>query len=73
MSKSGADMEISAQHVSWLFSCYVAAWRGFKPRANGRNIVGQQLPALLDVDMLRPFAHPVACCWMLLGVVAPSS
>ena len=20
--------------------------------------------------MLRPFAHPVACCWMLLGVVA---
>ena len=22
--------------------------------------------------MLRPFAHPVACCWMLLGVVAPS-
>ena len=22
--------------------------------------------------MLRPFAHPVACCWMLLGVVAQS-
>ena len=21
--------------------------------------------------MLRPFAHPVACCWMLLRVVAP--
>ena len=25
-----------------------------KPRANGRNIVG--------CYMLRPFAHPVACC-----------
>ena len=22
--------------------------------------------------MLRPFAHHVACCWMLLGVVAQS-
>ena len=28
-------------------------------RANGRNIVG--------CYMLRPFAHPVACCWELLG------
>ena len=34
----------------------------FKPRANGRNIVG--------CYMLRPFAHPVACCWILLCVVA---
>ena len=29
-----------------------------------RNIVG--------CHMLRPFAHPVACCWMLLRVVAQS-
>ena len=33
-----------------------------KPCANGRNIVGYH--------MLRPFAHPVACCWMLLRVVS---
>ena len=33
-------------------------------RANGRNIVG--------CYMLRPFAHPVACCWTLLRVVAQS-
>ena len=35
-----------------------------KPRANWRNIVGQQLSTLLHVTcyMLRPFAHPVACC-----------
>ena len=32
-----------------------------QPRANGRNIVG--------CYMLRPFAHPVAYCYMLLGVV----
>ena len=38
--------------------------RSLKPRANGRNIVG--------CYMLRPFAHPVACCWMLLRVVAQS-
>ena len=30
-----------------------------KPRANGRNIVG--------CYMLQPFAHPVACCCVLLG------
>ena len=32
-----------------------------KPRANGRNIVG--------CYMLRPFAHPVACCCVLLRKV----
>ena len=35
-----------------------------KPHANRRNIVGYY--------MLHPFAHPVACCWMLLRVVAES-
>ena len=35
-----------------------------KPRANGRNIVG--------CYMLRSFAHPIACCWTLLRVVAQS-
>ena len=35
-----------------------------KPRANGRNIVGQQLPT-----SLRPFAHRVGCCFVLLRKV----
>ena len=35
-----------------------------KPRANGRNIFG--------CYMLCPFAHPVACCCELVGVVAQS-
>ena len=35
-----------------------------KPRENGRNIVG--------CYMLRPFAHIVACCCLLLEVVAQS-
>ena len=39
--------------------------RRVKPRANGRNIVGQQIPTLLCL-----FARPVACCYVLLGVVA---
>ena len=38
--------------------------KDIKPRANGRKIVG--------CYMLRLFAHPVACCWMLLRVVAQS-
>ena len=35
-----------------------------KPPGNGRNIAG--------CYMVRPFAHPVSCCCMLLGVVAES-
>ena len=35
-----------------------------KPLANGCNIVG--------CYMFRPFADPLACCWMLLRVVAQS-
>ena len=40
---------------------YVGNYQLKPPRANGRNIVGQQLPTLL-----RPFA---VCCCMLLNVV----
>ena len=29
-------------------------------------------PNIVGCYMLRPFAHPVACCWMLLRVVAQS-
>ena len=39
------------------------------PRANGRNIVGQQLPTLLDVTCcvrLHTLLHVVAFCWELL-------
>ena len=39
-----------------------------KPRANVRNIVGQELPALFGC-MLLAFANPVACCWDLLRKV----
>ena len=40
-----------------------------KPRANGRNIVGQQLPTLLDVTWcvrLHTLLHVVGCCCVLL-------
>ena len=40
-----------------------------KPRANGRNIVGQQLPTLLDVTCyvrLHALLHVVGCCCVLL-------
>ena len=40
----------------------VEFWSFLKPRAKGRNIVGCYI--------LRPFAHPVARCVELSGVVA---
>ena len=43
---------------------------GLKPQANGRSIVGQQLPTLLDVTCCVRL-HTGPCC-MLLGVVAQS-
>ena len=39
-----------------------------KPHANGRNIVGEQLPTLLNVTCYVRFnnlSHVVACCWEL--------
>ena len=46
-----------------LISMYI------KPRANRRNIVGQQLPTLLDVTCcvrLHTLLHVVGCCCVLL-------
>ena len=41
-------------------------------RVNGRNIVDQQLPTLVDVTCCVRSAHPVARFYVLLGVVAQS-
>ena len=43
-----------------LRTCMTRKWM-LSPVQNGPNIVG--------CYMLRPFAHPVACCWMLLRKV----
>ena len=43
-----------------------ASHTSIKPRANKRNIVGQQLPTWLGCYMLCPFTHPVTCCCVLL-------
>ena len=45
------------------------------PHANGRNVVGQQLPTIFRCYTLRPFAHlvhVVVCCRVLLVVDAQS-
>ena len=47
---------ITSCHLRYMF---------LKPRANGRNIVGQQLPTLLDVTCcvrLHTLLHVVGCC-----------
>ena len=66
--------EATVFNLGWLYqsssinhyrACIVTSLHvSLKPRANGRNIVG--------CYMLHPFAHPVACCWMLLRVVTQS-
>ena len=46
--------------------------QSFKPRANGSNSVGQQLPTLFNVTCcvcLYTLLHVVACCWELLRKV----
>ena len=51
---------------------YERAKSGVKPRENGRNIVGQQLPTLLDFTCcvrLHTLLHVVGCCWLLLRKV----
>ena len=47
-------------------------WLCVRLRANGRNIVDQQLPTLLDVTCcvrLRTLLHVVGCCCVLLPKV----
>ena len=41
-------------------------------RANGCNLCWPTIPNFVGCYMLCSFAHPVACCWMLLRVVAQS-
>ena len=44
-----------------------------KPHANGGKHCWPTTPNIVGCYKLRPFAHPVSCCWMLLRVVAQSS
>ena len=53
-------MSFPCRCLARLQRCFIR----LKPCTNVRNIVG--------CYMLRPFAHPVACCWMLLRIVAQS-
>ena len=49
-----------------LHRCWPREWKhSMKPRANGRNIVGQQLPTMLEVTCcvrLHTLLHVVGCC-----------
>ena len=49
-------------HSPFFYSLRCPTRAFLKARANGCSIIGRY--------MLRPFAHPVVCCWMLLHVVA---
>ena len=59
-------------YSSTFFSPVSYLSSAMKPCANRCNIDGQQLPTLRERNTLCPFAHPVACCCMLLGVVEQS-
>ena len=55
---------VEARHAKWVSTSWISTKSThliniyFKPHANGRNNVGSYI--------LRPFAHPVACCWVFL-------
>ena len=42
------------------------------PRGKRTQHCWPTTPNIVGCYMVRPFAHPVACCWMLLRVVAQS-
>ena len=44
----------------------------FKAPCKRTQLCWPATPNIVGSYMLRPFAHPVACCWMLLRVVAQS-
>ena len=43
-----------------------------KPKCKRTKHCWPTTPNIVGCYMFRPFAHPVACCWMLLRVVAQS-
>ena len=52
-------------YITCTFERVFCKLLGVKPRVNGRNIVGQQLPTLLDVTCcvrLQTLLHVVGCC-----------
>ena len=66
------SLGIHCLHYTQLCVCLYLKLVLIKPRTNGRNIVGQQLPTLLDVTCcvrLHTLLHVVGCCCVLLRKV----
>ena len=62
------SLGIHCLHYTQLCVCLYLKLVLIKPRTNGRNIVGQQLPTLLDVTCcvcLHTLLHVVGCCCVL--------
>ena len=60
---------------SWNKTVYSQrVWIGYNTEAPCKRIqhCWPTTPNIVGYYMLRPFAHPVSCCWMLLCVVAHS-
>ena len=45
---------------------------GISPVQKGTALMANNSRHIVGCYMLRPFAHPVACSWIVLGVVAQS-
>ena len=45
---------------------------GLSPVQEGTELMANNSRHIVGFYMLRPFAHPVACCWIVLGVVGQS-
>ena len=66
MQQENRERQVEASNgSSYLVIALNTQSRRLKPRANGRNIVGQQLPTLLHVTRcvrLYTLLHVVGCC-----------
>ena len=66
------SLGIHCLYYTQLCVCFYLKLVLIKPRTNGHNIVGQQLPTLLDVTCcvrLHSLLHVVGCCCVLLRKV----
>ena len=63
----------SSHKIFWIiYHWNMKTWKSSKAACKRTQHCLPTTSNIVGCYMLRPFAHPVACCWMLLRVVAQS-
>jgi len=63
----------SSHKIFWIiYHWNMKTWKSCKAACKRTQHCWPTSPNIVGCYMLRPFARPVACCWMLLRVIAQS-